>query len=325
MFERLLKLYVMAIAGDVRSPMPHLVGPPGTGKSTILAQLAAHVGHKLHTLNVSRLSPLEVEGVQMPVSDKDSAMKLMLLHATTWTQLKPGDILFLDEFLRGMPEVYNALLDILTAREVAGFELPPVFIIGASNSTTAYDPALDDRLLHIPVPDPRPGKPGHKRIAKEIATMIVEHLGLNPKMIDSSEMQHLLDTQVIPMYNVMDQMMGGAGLGIGSISSKGKSIRNLIGQAKLREVETLELNELITMNNLHSSQAKQFQYVLLLDGKNVPAGYENAANRIQKDKLNEAQLLNLNLNQQLIQMERLRVTKGVHDDDDTFNVTNESN
>src|SRR5690606_31400759 len=151
MLEKIVKLYVMAMANDVRSPLPPLFGPPGCGKSSAVEQLAELVGVHLHLINAARISPPDLEGVQMPQGEGEE-MKLRLLHATFWTQLKEGDILLLDEFLRGFPEVYNGLLDILTSRQVGGYRLPKVFIIGASNSTVAYDKALEDRLLHLRVP-----------------------------------------------------------------------------------------------------------------------------------------------------------------------------
>ena len=42
--ETVLKLYSMAMAGDVRSPTPHAFGPPGSGKSTIMEQAAEIIG-----------------------------------------------------------------------------------------------------------------------------------------------------------------------------------------------------------------------------------------------------------------------------------------
>jgi MoxR-like ATPase len=145
-----MKLYAMSMAYDVRSPMLHLVGPPGCGKSSVVEELAELLGVGLHTINVSRLSPLDVEGVQMPHTTGD-VMALRMLPATYWTRMKEGDILLMDEFLRGFPEVYNALLDIFTSRKVGSLTLPKVFIIGASNTTVVYDQALEDRLIHIPV------------------------------------------------------------------------------------------------------------------------------------------------------------------------------
>lgn len=319
MLEQILKLYYMAMAGDVRSPLPHLVGPPGCGKSTSVEQAAEILGVNLHIVNVSRISPLELEGVQMPVSHTDpeakSTMKLDLLTATTWTQLEEGDIILLDEFLRGFPEVYNGLLDILTSRQVGGFTLPKVFIIGASNSTVAYDKALEDRLLHLPVADPRGGR-GAKRAKKHMAEIITSALGLHPEMVESMEMQTLLDTEVIPMYDILD-LFNNSGVSAAS-SSKGHSIRNLIGQAKLRQVQSDPLKELINMNNLKAVQSDKEQFVLLLDGKTIPTGYVTAAAKLEgNDKLTEIQALNLKLNLQLIQLEEARNEKGMVSDDDT--------
>jgi len=189
MLETLLKLYTAYMAFDVRSPLPHLIGPPGCGKSTTVELLARMVKVNLHIINVSRLSPLETEGVQMPHGTGEE-MVLKMLPATFWTALKEGDVLLLDEFLRGFPEVYNALLDILTSRRAGAYHLPKVFIVGASNTAIAYDKALEDRLLHIKVDDPRT----NKKAKQKMADIIVDELGLLPDMAKSQEMQDLLAT-----------------------------------------------------------------------------------------------------------------------------------
>jgi len=311
MLEKLMKLYVMAMAYDVRSPLPHLFGPPGCGKSTVVEQLAQLLGVNLHIINVSRLSPLDVEGVQMPHGTGEE-MVLRMLPATFWTSLKEGDILLLDEFLRGFPEVYNALLDILTSRRAGAYYLPKVFIIGASNSTVSYDKALEDRLLHLPAPDPRKNKGEKKRLAE----ILVDVLGLLPEMRDSYEMQTLLDTEVLPMYEILDQIKGKSSAG-GQL--KGCSIRNLIGQAQLREVQSTSLMELLSMNNHRAMQAGKPQYVLLVaaGAKSVPQNYQAAAQRlVGNDRLTEVQAKNLELNLQLIEMEAIRNEKGIADDDD---------
>jgi hypothetical protein len=303
--ETVLKLYSMAMAGDVRTPTPHAFGPPGSGKSKIMQMCADIVGCRLHTLNVSRISPLELEGVMMPV---DENQRLKLLHSTVWTSLEDGDILFFDEFLRGFPEVYNGLLDIFTSREVAGLVLPRVFIIAASNSTVSYDKALEDRLLHLPVPDPRKGKVAKRNLAQHI----VDGLGLLPTMRDSYEMQTLLDTEVLPMYEILDALKNKQS----AATLKGCSVRNLIGQAQLREVQSAALAELISMNNAAALKEGKIQYVLLMNGKKVDPRYPSKA-QVLKDspKLTELQALNLRLNLQLIEMESIRHERGDEDDD----------
>lgn len=313
MLETIMRLYVMAMAYDVRSPMPHLVGPPGCGKSTVIEQLASLLGVNLHIINVSRLSPLDVEGVQMPHGSGED-MVLKMLPATFWTSLKDGDIILFDEFLRGFPEVYNGLLDILTSRRAGAFVLPKVFIIGASNSTVAYDKALEDRLLHIPVPDPRKSK----KEKKHQAELLVNAVGLLPKMVDSYEMQSLLDSEVLPMYEILDQFKNKTSSGA---ALKGRSIRNLIGQAQLREIQSPALQELLDMNNSKAMAEGKAQFVILTSGKaaKIPQGYEAAAQKLSavRDRLSAQQQTNLDLNLQLIEMESIRNQKG-SDDDDVF-------
>jgi AAA domain (dynein-related subfamily) len=304
MLEKLMRLYVMSQAYDVRSPMPHLVGPPGCGKSSYVEQLADLLEVDLHIINVSRLSPLEIEGVQMPHGVGED-MHLRMLPATFWTSLKEGDVLLLDEFLRGFPEVYNGLLDIFTSRRVGALRLPKVFIIGASNSVTAYDQALEDRLLHITVADPRSSAVEKKRLAE----LLVEWLGLLPLMANTTEMEALLDLEVLPMYELLDSFKKkGATLGASSLH-KGKSMRNLIGQAQMRHVTSTALKELIDVNNHVAMRDGKYQYVLLLSvgPKSLPKGYTQQAIKLRNNpKLTKVQSLNLEGNLQLIELNDLQ-------------------
>ena len=284
------------MAGDVRTPVPHLFGPPGCGKSTFVEQAAELLGVQLHSINVSRISPLELEGVQMPTEGK-----LELLLSTYWNKLKDGDILFLDEFLRGFPEVYNGLLDILTSRTVAGHKLPKVFIMAASNSTTAYDAALTDRLLHLPVPDPRVNKQEFERIQK----MIVDILHLAPTMTFSNELNDLVTKEVLPMYSMMD-MNGNA---VTANTGKGASPRNLIGQAQLRYVTSRWLAAVLDTNNREAMLQGKPQYCLVYQHNSKlvqpadPTYVAKAEKLLTSPKLSDYQRTNITLNLQLIQAE----------------------
>ena len=295
MLSTILRLYTAARAERVRTPVPHLFGPPGCGKSSFVEQAAKMLGVNLHQINVSRISPLELEGVQMPTEGK-----LELLLATYWNSLKDGDILFLDEFLRGFPEVYNGLLDILTSRTVGGHELPDVFIIAASNSTTAYDPALTDRLLHLYVPDPRTSRTEDRRIRSSI----VSALGLLPSMVTGMSMDALMSEHILPMYKMLDAAKGN---NVGSTSSsQDMSPRNLIGQGQLRECTSGDLYALLESNNAAAMRQGKPQFVRIAYYKNRitpvdPTYVEKMVPLLSSDKLTPAQRIQAQVNINLIE------------------------
>lgn len=295
MLSQILRLYTAARGEKVRTPIVHLFGPPGCGKSSFVEQAAKMLGVNLHQINVSRISPLELEGVQMPTEGK-----LELLLATYWNNLKDGDILFLDEFLRGFPEVYNGLLDILTSRTVGGHELPDVFIIAASNSTTAYDPALTDRLLHLYVPDPRTSKAEDMRIRSSI----INALGLLPSMATAMSMDALMSEHILPMYKMLDAAKGN---NVGSTSSsQDMSPRNLIGQGQLRECTSGDLYALLESNNAAAMRQGKPQFVRIAYYKNRitpvdPTYVEKMVPLLSSDKLTPAQRIQAQVNINLIE------------------------
>lgn len=310
MLEQLLKLYTASMATGATGILPHFVGPPGSGKSTSFEELAELLGVKLHVVNVSRINPLGLEGLEMPVKENTA---LQLLISEMWTKANEGDIYLFDEFLRGFPEVYNGLLDIFTSREVAGYQLPKVFIAAASNSVATYDPALEDRLLHIPVPDPRKSNVQRRRLAETI----IKALGLNPVVQDSVEMHRLLDQEVLPTYEMLDTYKKGGKRNQG-VSFEGSSVRKLIAQAQLRHVTSVELKELINENNIASAGASKHQYILLLNGKktSIPAGYlAFAQDENVVRQLTEVQRINTRLNLDLIEMEQVKNETGSEDED----------
>ena len=84
---------------------------------------------------------------------------------------------------------------------------------------------------------------------------------------------------------------------------EGTSLRNLIGQVKLREVQSGKLKELLNANNRKALLQGQPQHIVLMSPDATPqlfTAVENLGEHL--DKLNEVQLLNYNINMQLIQV-----------------------
>jgi hypothetical protein len=167
----------------------------------------------------------------------------------------------------------------------------------------AYDQALEDRLLHIPVADPRRSPTEQKRLGQ----ILVDGIGLMPIMANSSEMQELLDAEVLPMFELLDSFKKKGNKNFGA--TEGTSIRNLIGQAQLRHVQASGLKELIFANNTAAMAQNKVQYVVLLSGERtkMPAGYVEKALKIKDSpQLTEIQRLNLSMNLQLVELEAAR-------------------
>ena len=310
MLEKLLHLYTTAMTHDVRSPMPHLVGPPGTGKSTIVQQAADLLGVHLHIINVNRLSPLEIEGLQMPV---DNNTRIHMIPAVFWSRLAEGDIVLFDEYLRGFPEVQDALLDVLTSRRVGAFQLPKVFFVGASNSVTAYDKALEDRLLNIPVQDLR----SSAKFLKAAKARFIEEAGLHPDLISSYELRELFDQEVLPTYAMLDAFKDNKTMAVADL--KGSSVRNLVGQVKLRYSTNPWLTELVRSNNRLVIGKQQLQYLVLMHEEAFDPRLPTQLRKLEKvEGLTPYQRRNLDLNLQLIELAEAKLVKDNTDESEIF-------
>lgn len=310
MLEKLLHLYTTAMTHDVRSPMPHLVGPPGTGKSTIVQQAADLLGVHLHIINVNRLSPLEIEGLQMPV---DNNTRIHMIPAVFWSRLAEGDIVLFDEYLRGFPEVQDALLDVLTSRRVGAFQLPKVFFVGASNSVIAYDKALEDRLLNIPVQDLR----SSAKFLNAAKARFIEEAGLHPDLISSYELRELFDQEVLPTYAMLDAFKDNKTMAVADL--KGSSVRNLVGQVKLRYSTNPWLTELVRSNNRLVISKQQLQYLVLMHEEAFDPRLPTQLRKLEKvEGLTPYQRRNLDLNLQLIELAEAKLVKDNTDESEIF-------
>jgi hypothetical protein len=123
-------------------------------------------------------------------------------------------------------------------------------------------------------------------------------------------MAELFTEEVLPMFEMLDHMSKGSS---SPVSIKGRSLRNLIGQAELREIQSTWLTQLLDMNNRKAMSERKPQYVFLWSGKGVPPGYVDAIRDIPNDKLTELQVRNRDLNYQLLELEHARTEEVTHD------------
>lgn len=138
-----------------------------------------------------------------------------------------------------------------------------------------------------------------------------------PDMAKSMEMRSMLDTEVLPMYDMLDSWKNKTA---SPATLKGSSIRKLIGQAQLREVHSPALAELLDANNRKANANGKIQYMFFTDGKEAAKypQYETTAASLQDDpRLSPVQALNLKLNLDLIEIERIRHEKGTDTHEDT--------
>lgn len=108
-----------------------LLGQPGIGKTEAVELFAKKHNRNIVHMIASQILPSEVSGITMPDA-KTESMKIYD-HARL-ASMKDGDILFLDELLKGQQQVLNACLTLIQERRLmSGRKLPDILIIAAAN------------------------------------------------------------------------------------------------------------------------------------------------------------------------------------------------
>lgn len=137
-------------------------GPPGTGKSDIVAQIAAAQDRPVIDMRLLIMEPTDLKGIPFYCPDSN-----------TMRWARPGElpgedevelhnaILFLDEITAAPPSVQAAAYQLILNRRVGTYELPSgVSIVAAGNRETdravahRMPSALKNRFVHLTV---RPG------------------------------------------------------------------------------------------------------------------------------------------------------------------------
>ncbi|HHQ42675.1 MAG TPA: AAA family ATPase [Chromatiales bacterium] len=130
-----------------------LWGPPGVGKSQIVAQVAEAHGAPVVDIRLSQLEPSDLRGIPFRVDGRvEWAIPSMLPDAE---RHGPKGILFLDEITSAPPAVSAAAYQLILDRRLGDYTVPPGWAIFAAGNRHG------DRGVTYPMPTPLANRFAH--------------------------------------------------------------------------------------------------------------------------------------------------------------------
>jgi hypothetical protein len=153
--KRLLALLYQKFGKDkterpAKLPTIYLEGPPGIGKSAIIAEYARATRRKLYDIRLSQLDELDLNGLPFIKEGKT-----VYSIPTFWPQ-EEDSILFFDELPLGKPSILATTHQILLDRRIREYELPPgTILIAAGNriedrsGAARISPAIRSRMCNL--------------------------------------------------------------------------------------------------------------------------------------------------------------------------------
>lgn len=146
---------------SIRKSLNHLIavqrpafiwGPPGVGKSDVVAQIAQDSKLELRDVRLSLLDPTDLKGFPVP----DLAKKLMRWLPADFLPTKGKGLLFLDEMNQAPQSVQGAAYQLILNRKIGDYKLPDGWsVLAAGNRTSdrsiahAMPAALANRFVHL--------------------------------------------------------------------------------------------------------------------------------------------------------------------------------
>jgi len=133
-----------------------LWGPPGVGKSQIIAQVAARHGAPMIDIRLSQMEPSDLRGIPFRAEERvEWAIPSMLPDAD---RHGPAGILFLDEITSAPPSVSAAAYQLILDRRLGNYEVPRGWAIFAAGNrqgdrgvTYTMPAPLANRFSHFEV------------------------------------------------------------------------------------------------------------------------------------------------------------------------------
>jgi len=133
-----------------------LWGPPGVGKSQIIAQVAARHGVQMIDIRLSQMEPSDLRGIPFRIEDRvEWAIPSMLPDVK---RHGPQGILFLDEITSAPPSVSAAAYQLILDRRLGAYQIPESWAIFAAGNrqgdrgvTYTMPAPLANRFSHFEV------------------------------------------------------------------------------------------------------------------------------------------------------------------------------
>ena len=261
------------------------VGPPGSGKSTAPVQAGALLEVPVYTISLLATDPMEVRGYDTPGTDGE----LIARVASHWKNREPYSIVVFEELDKAYLQQLHSVIDLMTSRKVGDYDLPPLHFIAVANSAEFASPAVLDRLLVTPVPDPRNSRSEKDKVKHRI----VEYSGLHPAMVSSTELEELLAQDILPPYAVLDSLK--TKTRAGSVK-QGMSERRVIALLKGRVASSNpRIKKLLDANNQHAETTEDWGHYMV---------YNQTSARLA-DHISWSKLLSTNLSE--VQEQTVRV------------------
>ena len=160
-------------------------GPPGIGKSSIVAQVAEAAGIALLDVRLSQLAPTDLRG--LPVAAPRP-------RASRWypPEFLPktgAGILFLDEINMAPPAMQGVAQQLILDRRVGGYQVPEGWLVWAAGNrkedrASVFDmpSPLANRFIHLTVlPDAESFR--HYALARGLSEPVLAFLAYRPKLL----------------------------------------------------------------------------------------------------------------------------------------------
>ncbi len=225
-------------------------GPPGVGKSSIVAQVAQATGMEVIDLRLSQLAPTDLRG--LPVAD--SAQGISRWYPPEFLPREGSGILFLDELNLAPPAMQGMAQQLILDRRVGSYTVPERWFVWAAGNrkedrASVFDmPApLANRFIHLVV-EPHFESFKSYALAHDIHEQILAFLSFRPALL------HKLDPQQPAWPSPRSWMIAN------NLFKLDMDISYVVGQAA-----TAEFNAFTKLYN----QLPDIEQILRGDGKRV--------------------------------------------------------